>query len=148
MSWFNRFMYGRNGFDALVGVCFGGAVLLTGMSGFAGFRLLRWLLSTAGYLLLVLAFYRFLSHDVGRRRVENQRLMELLHRKKPIKGSFREKKFSGFGKKTKAAKASRTADGHCFFTCASCGSSLRVPAGKGRITITCPKCKTVFEAQT
>ena len=29
---------------------------------------------------------------------------------------------------------------HRYFTCKSCGTICRVPAGKGKIEITCPKC--------
>ncbi|MFQ9801953.1 MAG: hypothetical protein ACLR23_27045 [Clostridia bacterium] len=31
---------------------------------------------------------------------------------------------------------------HRYFKCPSCKQSLRVPKGKGKISITCPKCKT------
>ncbi len=33
----------------------------------------------------------------------------------------------------------------CFFTCPGCGQEVRVPRGKGRIRITCPKCRTQFD---
>lgn len=31
-----------------------------------------------------------------------------------------------------------------FFVCPSCSQKVRVPRGKGRIEITCPKCRTAF----
>ena len=37
---------------------------------------------------------------------------------------------------------------HKFFTCPNCRNRLRVPAGKGKIAITCPKCGTRFEGKS
>lgn len=35
-----------------------------------------------------------------------------------------------------------------FFTCPKCAATLRVPKGKGRIEIRCPRCSHAFEADT
>ena len=37
---------------------------------------------------------------------------------------------------------------HKYFTCPNCRQKLRVPKGNGRITITCPKCKTQFKGKS
>lgn len=37
---------------------------------------------------------------------------------------------------------------HRFFKCPNCKQSLRVPKGKGKICITCPKCHTDFRRHT
>lgn len=37
---------------------------------------------------------------------------------------------------------------YAFFTCGSCGQKVRVPAGKGRIQIICPKCGNRFNVST
>ena len=35
-----------------------------------------------------------------------------------------------------------------FFECPNCNQSLRVPRGKGEITITCPNCKLKFDRKS
>ena len=37
---------------------------------------------------------------------------------------------------------------HKYFTCKSCKTICRVPAGKGKIVITCPKCGAEIKAKT
>lgn len=37
---------------------------------------------------------------------------------------------------------------HRFFKCPECGVTVRVPKGKGKIKITCPKCKNAFVRNT
>ena len=34
------------------------------------------------------------------------------------------------------------------FTCPTCKTTLRVPKGKGRINLTCPKCQTKFAGKS
>ena len=35
-----------------------------------------------------------------------------------------------------------------YFLCPRCRQTVRVPRGKGRILITCPKCKEKFQRKT
>lgn len=37
---------------------------------------------------------------------------------------------------------------HRYFKCPSCKQTLRVPKGKGNISITCPKCKNIFHKRS
>nr|MCR5610011.1 hypothetical protein [Lachnospiraceae bacterium] len=39
-------------------------------------------------------------------------------------------------------------DGKIFFKCKYCNQTLRIPMEKGRIVVTCPKCKREFEMTT
>jgi len=51
-----------------------------------------------------------------------------------------------FSKKTQERiKASQT---HKYFKCTNCKITLRVPKGKGKILVTCPKCKTKVRKKT
>jgi|GEM_PF-2349 len=50
-----------------------------------------------------------------------------------------------------ASQGSRRGSGavvYCYFYCPSCRQQVRVPAGKGKIMVTCPKCGTRFETAT
>lgn len=49
------------------------------------------------------------------------------------------KKYTGGGQ-----HASPNVSGYALFSCPNCKKRLRVPAGKGRIQLTCPICKTKF----
>ena len=37
---------------------------------------------------------------------------------------------------------------HRYFRCPSCGQQLRVPKGKGKITVTCRSCGAVFQEKS
>ncbi len=37
---------------------------------------------------------------------------------------------------------------HKYFRCPSCQQLVRVPKGRGKITITCPKCKKEFDRKS
>ena len=47
-----------------------------------------------------------------------------------------------------AAKARKADTDHKYFTCGTCKAVCRVPAGKGKIVITCPKCGAKIQAKT
>lgn len=56
---------------------------------------------------------------------------------------FRAKnKFLGFFNLQKRRWTERKT--HVFYTCPTCKTTIRVPRGKGRIEISCPKCRTRF----
>ena len=124
-----RFMYGRNGTDqlnfALLAVYLvlwivGGIVVSLLDIGF--FYTLQSLLMT---VLAVLILWRTFSRNLGKRREENRRFLNWWL---PVKNRFA------------GAKARRADKEHRYFTCKNCKTICRVPAGKGKIEITCPKC--------
>lgn len=121
-----RFMYGRNGADQL-----GNAMLVLYLVFWLLEVLLaRWALAAGilgwvSLLLAVVIIFRIFSRNLPRRRAENQ---WFLHWWLPLKGRLR------------GARERRQDREHRYFTCKSCGTICRVPAGKGKIEITCPKC--------
>lgn len=81
-------------------------------------------------VLLIYCCYRMISKNTGARRAENNRYMGYRNR---VFGFFRAKK----------ERFSQRKD-YCFYNCPQCGVTNRVPRGKGKIRITCPKCGNSF----
>ena len=131
-----RFMYGRNGMDQLNGALlriylglFVVQVLCSLLRLGAGVLLLDALL----WVLLVVICFRMFSKNLAKRRAENQKWVDWL--------------WSGRSRRA-GAKARRADQEHRYFTCKACKTICRVPVGKGRIVITCPKCGAQIDAKT
>ena len=133
-----RFMYGRNGMDQLnrallavyLVICVLRALFLTGRPNAAGSAALSNLLITA---LALLIFFRMFSKNLYKRREENQRWANWWWSVK---------------NKSAGARARHADKDHKYFTCKSCKAICRVPVGKGKIVITCPKCGAQINART
>lgn len=129
---FRRFMYGRYGVDHL-----NNAIMIVALA----FGISTWfvsgiadaVLSLIQMLLLALWFMRAFSRNIYKRREENNRFLLLWGKLK--------QRFKGV-----SAFFSRLADRkHKYFKCEKCKSRLRVPRGRGNITVTCPRCKHKFD---
>ena len=130
MNLIQRFFYGRYGcWDALNLFLAGLSLVLYVADLFARTRVLYVL-----YTLLLLAIlFRLLSRNSARRRAENARFMVVA------------------GPVVRWVKLRRTIHRdkeHRYFKCPNCGQQLRVPRGKGKITITCRNCGVSFEEKT
>jgi DNA-directed RNA polymerase subunit RPC12/RpoP len=123
-------MIGRNGPDQLGVALIIASLAVSLLTGIVGFALFRY----ASYILLVIALWRMMSRNLIRRRAENDRFIRLWW---PVRAKIK-RFFSGFGdRKT-----------HRFFKCPNCKSVLRLPKGKGKLQITCPKCGERFIKKT
>ena len=123
--WLSRFMMGRYGTDILSLVLLCTALVLSLVGQFS--RL--WIFLLLSYVPLVYAIFRTLSRQTAKRYAENQKFLSWF---RGIKNWFSRKK-----------ARSKDTD-HCFIKFPGCHQTLRLPKGKGRITITCPKCRTSF----
>ena len=121
-SRFQRFMQGRYGGDklnmALIWVAFGFHLLQL----FAPNSWIKLALIGVSYLLVLLATLRFLSRNIYKRYQENRKYLRFLERLKDRE--------------------------HKHFDCPRCHQPVRVPRKKGKIAITCPKCKEKFIRKT
>lgn len=126
MNWLRRVMYGRYGGDQLSIFLVALYLVLYLISGLPHMGGLAWLAS----LIMLTALYRCLSHRIDKRRAENARFMEAAG---PVIRWFRLRR-----------TMHRDKD-HCYFKCPNCGQRLRVPRGKGKITVTCRNCGVSFE---
>ena len=123
----SRFMYGRNGVDRLGLTMIWAALLLDIIN-----MLLREKPVVSGItglvsgVLLFTALFRMFSRKLEKRRAENTRFME--------------KVWWPVSRRLAGARQQRMDKEHRYFTCHRCGAVCRVPRGKGRIVITCPRC--------
>ena len=125
-----RFFWGRYGMDTLGWALVIASMALTFLSSIfdSGILLL------VSYAPIVWALIRMLSRNTQARVRENQKFLSLWN---PVKKWFR--------LQYHRIRDIRT---HRYFPCPSCKNNLRVPKGKGEITVTCPVCKTKFDRRT
>ena len=86
------------------------------------------------YVIFALVLFRMLSRNIVRRRAENDKFIRYWW---PIKL-----------KASRAVANIKYRKTHKFLVCPSCGNTLRVPKGKGKLQITCPKCGERFIRKT
>lgn len=131
-AWFAKFMAGRYGGDeygrflsiiAIVLIVI--SVLISGLVGWLSSAL--WVI---GFALILYCYYRMFSRDTARRSAENQKYLNNRYQLAVLKQQRKERN-------------SQKAD-FKFYKCPKCGVLNRIPKGKGKIEITCPKCGEKF----
>ena len=133
MNALRKFMYGRYGIDELTIVIFVTSMILVLIGDI--FPKLS-ILGMVSNLLLIIYVYRIFSKNISRRVRE---LNAYLKFKNNLMYKFDLKKQKGKVIDLKSYK---------YLKCPSCGQKLRVPRKKGKITVTCSKCKNVFKAKS
>ncbi len=121
-SGLRSFMTGRYGTDRLnmVILCAGlAASVLSVLVPVQPFQLIFWGLS---YALMIWAIFRTMSRNTYKRYQENRKFLQVFDRLKDRQ--------------------------HRYFDCPKCRQMVRVPRGKGKIAITCPRCKEKFVKKT
>ena len=135
---FQQFMTGRYGSDQLsrflsfVGLAMLVVYLFTGW----------WWIYIVAFAIIILNLFRTFSRNTTRRYEENSRYLVLKHK---FLGLFKKNGAGGGSARTARPKADPD---HRIFKCPGCGQKVRVPKGKGKISITCPKCKKEFIKRT
>ncbi len=122
-----RFMIGRYGVDDFSKFLLGFSIITLAISMLTGSSFIN-LIAIA---LVAYTYFRILSKDFSKRYAENYKFLNLKNRALNIT------------RKNKM-KFDQRAD-FKFFRCPKCNQEVRVPKGKGSITITCPKCKAKFD---
>ena len=117
-----RFMAGRYGTDKLNSVILWMGVAVVVIAIFVPEPLPNLLLHMVAYVLMGIAIFRAFSRNTYKRYRENRRFLMLIDRIKDRE--------------------------HKYFDCPRCRQPVRVPRGKGKISITCPKCKEKFIRKT
>lgn len=130
MNWLRNFMIGRYGGDHLSIALLALSILLTLIGQI--FRIP--ILILMSYIPMGLCIFRTLSKNITKRSMENYKFAMLMS---PV--------YSWFKRLQSRIKDSKT---HKYFKCPSCKATLRLPKGKGKILITCPKCRNEFTKKT
>ena len=125
-----RFMNGRYGADELGKAMNSCAVVFLFISIFSGILPALHIFYWAGIILVIYTCYRMLSRNISKRYEENQKFMTARYRA-VTKREGRKKRWA-------------QRDTYRFFKCPDCKQMVRVPKGRGKICITCPKCKREF----
>ncbi len=117
-----RFMAGRYGVDKLNNVLLWTSVIIILIGMFLPLGVARLILTAISYGLMVWALFRCFSRNTYKRYRENRRFLMLIDRVKDRS--------------------------HRYYSCPKCRQPVRVPRGKGKISITCPKCREKFIKKT
>ena len=127
-----RFVYGRNGVDALNWALFAVELVLSLLSSFVRVQAVAATLYFLSVVLMFIVLIRIFSRNLTQRRAENARFL-----------SWWAPKMDAM----RGAKARRADKAHKYVRC-SCGAYCRVPKGVGKVELTCPKCsrKKVIKA--
>ena len=124
-----RFMYGRYGNDQFNVFLIGTYLVTYLLYALTRFAPLYWVCT----VLIFYTLFRTLSRNLSKRRQENARFM---------------KKAGPFLQWVRIQRSMRRDKEHRYFKCPSCGQYLRVPRGKGKITITCRSCHASFQEKS
>lgn len=127
---FQRFMSGRYGADELSKTLSIVVVVCLVVSLFSGLLPILSILYWIGLVIMVYNTYRMFSRNVSKRQEENQKFLNA--------------RYQAAVKKNARRKRWEQRDTYRFFRCPSCRQQVRVPKGRGKICITCPKCRTEF----
>ena len=119
---FRRFMEGRYGTDKLNNAILTTALILCVIGIFIPVKLMNLMIHFVAYVLMFWTIFRSLSRNTYKRYQENRKFLLFFDRLKD-----------------------RT---HRYYDCPKCRQMVRVPRGKGKIAITCPRCQEKFVRKT
>ena len=119
---YRRFMEGRYGTDRLNMTILTTGLVLCILSMFFRIPAVNLTLTVLSYVLMFWAIFRTLSRNTYKRYQENRKYLQVFDRMKDRD--------------------------HRYFDCPKCRQMVRVPRGKGKIAITCPRCREKFVKKT
>ena len=117
-----RFMTGRYGHDRLNMALLIVGLILSILSMLVQNWLVDLVLTVASYVLLIVTLVRCFSRNTYKRYQENRKFLLMMDRVKDRSNRY--------------------------YSCPKCRQTVRVPRGKGKIAITCPKCREKFIKKT
>ena len=119
---FRRFMEGRYGSDKLGIFMLRVALVLMVIDLFLPAGLIKLVMWILAYGLMIWSIIRGLSRNIYKRYEENRKFLQIFDALKDRE--------------------------HRYFDCPKCRQMVRVPRGKGKIAISCPRCREKFIRKT
>lgn len=123
---FMRFMYGRYGADSMGKATLGIGLALAVLTWFTDFTVVPIL----SWACIIYTYFRMFSKNIYKRAAENRIYQEKTYKLRCF-----------FARQKNMLSQRRT---HHIYKCPSCRQKIRIPRGKGRIEIRCPKCGATF----
>lgn len=124
-----NFMQGRYGVDAL-NKCLLVVALICAVVSMFTWRIFYLL----GLCIIVYVYFRMFSKNYEKRYRENR---AFINARNQVTAFFRRQKSMMTQRKT-----------HHIYKCARCKQKIRIPKGRGKIVVTCPKCKYEFQKKS
>lgn len=129
-----QFMQGRYGVDQFSNCLIWTGVFIALITMFLRFRFLLVL----SWICIIYAYVRIFSKNIQKRYAQNEKFLNATF---GIRNAFAKIKYRmKYGK--------QTAEPYHIYKCRKCGQKIRIPKGKGKIMITCPKCKYQFKKRS
>ena len=129
-NFLQKFMLGRYGPDHLAIALVVLSFIISLLYAIIGLTALLYI----SYIIFGIVIFRMLSRNIYRRRAENDKFIRYWW---PVRTKIK--------RRLESIKQRRT---HKFFKCPNCKNTLRVPKGKGKLQVTCPKCGNRFMKKT
>lgn len=117
-----HFMVGRYGVDRLNIAILAVGLAASLISGFCRDSVAGLVLWALSYILMIWAIFRLLSRNTYKRYQENRKFLTLRDRIRDRQNRY--------------------------FDCPKCRQTVRIPRGKGKVSITCPRCREKFIRKT
>lgn len=121
-----RFMYGRYGVDSFAKFLLGLSLSLFVLSSLMKNQMLY----SLALVIVVYDYFRIFSKNHYKRASENQKYLNYTAKLRT--------RFANFKYRFQQSKT------HHIYKCPTCKQKIRIPRGKGKIEIRCPKCNTTF----
>lgn len=121
-----RYMQGRYGMDELSKLLMTLSIVIIVLASLTR----NSMVNLIGFFVIGFVYVRIFSKNFYKCSLQNQKYLQ-----------YRKKLMSGWQNKISHFKQRKT---HHIYSCPECKQKVRIPKGKGKVEITCPKCAAKF----